>query len=209
MNAFRRDRWSASSGGTHSLLGGQFAVYLRLISPYLSPVYRAASISYQRHINFMLTAARINTLFTTKLRLDAFACGPPAGGGCRNSKPPLPCRGGGACGAGDGGVFGVCASYKRTADFRHPSGRTFVRPPPLQVGEALSFCKSAARAKRSRPRPPGCDKEAMGCAPVYRKASNSGAHSASASRRSLVFGQDQRNGVARGSCRGLHPCIPL
>ena len=138
MNAFRRDRWSASSGGTHSLLGGQFAVYLRLISPYLSPVYRAASISYQRHINFMLTAARINTLFTTKLRLDAFACGPPAGGGCRNSKPPLPCRGGGACGAGDGGVFGVCASYQRSADFRHPSGRTFVRPPPLQVGEAFT-----------------------------------------------------------------------
>ena len=73
MNAFRRDRWSASSGGTHSLLGGQFAVYLRLISPYLSPVYRAASISYQRHINFMLTAARINTLFTTGLRPEAVA----------------------------------------------------------------------------------------------------------------------------------------
>ena len=89
MNAFRRDRWSASSGGTHSLLGGQFAVYLRLISPYLSPVYRAASISYQRHINFMLTAARINTLFTTGLRPEAVACGPPAGGGCRDSKPPL------------------------------------------------------------------------------------------------------------------------
>ena len=90
MNAFRRDRWSASSGGTHSLLGGQFAVYLRLISPYLSPVYRAASISYQRHINFMLTAARINTLFTTGLRPEAVACGPPAGGGMQGRKSLRP-----------------------------------------------------------------------------------------------------------------------
>ena len=167
MNAFRRDRWSASSGGTHSLLGGQFAVYLRLISPYLSPVYRAASISYQRHINFMLTAARINTLFTTKLRLDAFACGPPAGGGCRNSKPPLPCRGGGACGAGDGGVFGVCASYQRSADFRHPSGRTFVRPPPLQVGEAFT-------SRRTRPagREP-CGSSAYKFPPAHRRPGHS------------------------------------
>ena len=93
MNAFRRDRWSASSGGTHSLLGGQFAVYLRLISPYLSPVYRAASISYQRHINFMLTAARINTLFTTGLRPEAVAlrARPQAGGAGTQS---LPCRAG-------------------------------------------------------------------------------------------------------------------
>ena len=53
-----------------------------------------------------------------------------------NPKPPLPCRGGGACEAGDGGVLKVCASSIRTADFRHPSGRTKVRPPPLQVGEA-------------------------------------------------------------------------
>ena len=170
MNAFRRDRWSASSGGTHSLLGGQFAVYLRLISPYLSPIYRAASISYQRHINFMLTAARINTLFTTKLRLDAFACGPPAGGGCRNSTPPLPGWGGGAGGAGDGGVFGVCASYQRSADFRHPSGRTFVRPPPLQVGEAFT-------SRRTRPagREP-CGSSAYKFPPAHRRAGHSPLH---------------------------------
>ena len=40
----------------------------------------------------MLTAARINTLFTTGLRPEAVACGPPAGGGAGTQS--LPCRAG-------------------------------------------------------------------------------------------------------------------
>ena len=170
MNAFRRDRWSASSGGTHSLLGGQFAVYLRLISPYLSPVYRAASISYQRHINFMLTAARINTLFTSR---------PAAGGSCLR---PARRRGGAGtqslpCRAGEVALrsrrrrgVGVCASYQRSADFRHPSGRTFVRPPPLQVGEAFT-------SRRTRPagREP-CGSSAYKFPPAHRRAGRRQAH---------------------------------
>ena len=69
---------------------------------------------------------------------------------CGNSKPPLPCRGGGACAAGDGGVLGLCASLLRTADFRHPSGRACARPPPLQCRGGLgSRPLSAATAGRN------------------------------------------------------------
>ena len=108
-------------------------------------------------------------------------------------KPPLPCRGGGACGAGDGGVLEVCASSVRTAGFRHPSGRACARPPPLQVGEAFTSRKAKAEEH------PLLGFSVISFCKLHRRP----ARSANASRRSLVFGQDQRNGVARPPREGF------
>ena len=72
--------------------------------------------------------------------------------------PPLPCRGGGACGAGTGGVLEVCTSYQRSADFRHPSGRACARPPPLQCRGGFKFLQTQRRERSEANRGRRCAK---------------------------------------------------
>ena len=87
-------------------------------------------------------------------------------------------------------VLEICASYQRTADLRHPSGRACARPPPLQVGEAFASRKAKAE-----------ERELLGFSVIsFCKLHRRPGRRHLPPYRSLVFGQDQRNGVARGPC---------